>query len=292
MAKWHFTIGFGIALGLLMGLVAGEVRAADNSAALRLVADQKEFLHLEPILVTLRLNSAVVEGLPATPGESKWGTLRFEIDPSVKPRKDAKALPLESQEPEVKAKSRIYDLMEWFSFPDKGGTWTARAVFEHRATKLVSEPITITVRKPAKGDAEFEPVARLHHTPWSNYDTNSFCGDTFDLVQKWPTSRFARYCHYWNGRYLQNKKEFDKAITSYRTVVDKYPDFVLADAAAYGIAECLYAQKKVLEAQTALNSLRKKLEGAAGNESSTPKTALYGLADAMARRIKQNSGTE
>jgi hypothetical protein len=33
-----------------------------------------------------------------------------------------------------------------------------------------------------------------------------FCGDTFDLVEKWPSSKLARYSRYWSGRYLQTVK--------------------------------------------------------------------------------------
>src|SRR5262249_42688097 len=148
--------------------------------------------------------------------------------------------------------------LEWFAFPDQGGPWTVRATFEAKGepVKLVSAPITVMLRKPLPKEAEYEPMARLHHMPWSNYDTNAFCGDTFDLVQKWPTSRFAPHCHYRNGRHLQLKKEYDKAIASYRTVVEKYPDFALAADAEYGIVECLVAQKKLSEAQKRNIALR------------------------------------
>jgi hypothetical protein len=129
----------------------------------------------------------------------------------LNPRKGARALPLEGQASTAHAQLRHYDLLEWFAFPENGGTWTVQAIFENKGAKLTSAPVTITLRKPGKTDAEHAPMARLHHIPWSNYDTNAFCGDTFDVVKQWPKNRFAKYCHYWNGRYLQNKKEFEKA---------------------------------------------------------------------------------
>src|SRR5262249_55499640 len=156
------------------------------------------------------------------------------------------------------ARSRHYDLLEWFAFPDKG-TWSVQAVFESKGGKATSSPVTISIDKPEPKDPEHDPMARLHHTPWTNYDSNAFCGDTFDLVKRWPKSRFAKYCHYWNGRYLQNKKEYAKAIASYRTVVEKYPDFALADAAEFGIVQCLHAQGKMAEAQKLNTALRKKV---------------------------------
>jgi hypothetical protein len=290
----HFGLGLGIVLALMGGLATCG-RAAEGRAALSLTAGQKEFLWQEPILATVRLEGAASTGLPAEPGAIKAGGFRFEVVPAVKPRAGAKPLPLEGQEASVSASCRIYDLLEWFAFSEKGGPWTVRAVFEQNGTKLVSEPITISLRKPAKGDVEFEPMSRLHHTPWSNYDTNAFCGDTFDLVQKWPTSQFAKYCHYWNGRNLQNKKEFEKAIASYQTVVEKYPEFALADAAAYAVVECLYAQKKLAEARKVNDSLRARLEGKAakaGVKTGTGQTTVQGLANSMAQRLKQDLGTE
>jgi len=226
---------------------------------------------------------------PAVAGASKLGTLKFDIQPAVKVRPGAKPLPLEGQDPESKVQRRTYDLLEWFTFPDQGGRWTVRAVFEHDGTTVVSGPISVTLSKPAKGDPEFDPMARLHHTPWSNYDTNAFCGDTFDLVQKWPTSRFAKYCHYWNGRYSQNKKEYEKAIASYRVVLDKYPDFVLADAAEYGLVECLLAQKKLPEAQKQAAALRQKLndqEAKAGIKPGMGQTIVQQLTQSLAARLQ------
>src|SRR5262249_61453957 len=116
-------------------------------------------------------------------------------------------------------------------------------------------PVKFTTRKVAKGARKEQPVARIHHTPWCTYATEKFCGDTFDLVKTWPNSRLAKYCHYWNGRYSQNKNEHDKAIASFRTVIEKYPGFALADDAEYGIVECLVAQKKLQEARERTGAL-------------------------------------
>jgi hypothetical protein len=212
------------------------------------------------------------------------------VAPAVKPRQGAKPLPLEEQAAGP-VQVRHFDLLEWFAFPDQGGTWSVRAVLEHQGTKLTSATVTFTVRPPGKGDAEAQPVARLHHTPWSNYDTNAFCGDTFDVVKQWPTSRLARYCHYWNGRYLQHKKEYEKAIASYRLAAEQYPGFALADDAAYGIVECLYAQQKLREAQTRNTALRQKLQERAAKAEIKPgtgQTAVQRLAQTMADRLRRD----
>jgi TolA-binding protein len=99
--------------------------------------------------------------------------------------------------------------------------------------------------------------------------------------ERWPSSRFARYCHYWNGRHLQHKKDVAKALESYRTVVEKYPDFALADHAAYGVAECLAAQGKYAEAAAQTAALRRRL-AARGDQ-----TAVRKLADALAQRLER-----
>jgi hypothetical protein len=247
---------------LLAGvLAAGAERPAAAREALQLRAGQKEFLALEPILVTVRLDDPSPGGLPPAPGK---GTLQFEVKPAVKPRPGGKPLPLEALAAKSGARVRTYDLLEWFQFPADGGPYTVRAVCEHKGGTLTSAPVTFTIRRPAKGDPEAGPVDRIHHTPWSNYDTNAFCGDTFDVVKRWPKSKLAPYCHYWNGRFSQNKKEYDKALASYRTVVEQYPDFALADHAAYGLAECLLAQNQKEAARKELAALRDRLDARGG----------------------------
>jgi hypothetical protein len=117
-------------------------------------------------------------------------------------------------------------------------------VLEGGGRTLTSGTVAFSVLTPAKGDREHDSVGRIHHLPWTNYDTNKYCGDTFDLVKRWPTSRLAKHCHYWNGRFLQNTKEYEAAIASYRLVIGKYPRFALTDDAAFGIVQCLAAQGK------------------------------------------------
>jgi hypothetical protein len=241
---------------LAAGLVASAERPARAKDTVQLRAAQKEHLALEPILVTAQVAGPSSVALPAAPAK---GALRFEIKPALKARTGGKPLPLEAQGAKAKAQVRTYDLLEWFQFPNEGGSFTVTAVVEHEGGTLTSAPVAFTVRRPGKGDVEWGPVDRIHHTPWCNYDNNSFCGDTFDVVKRWPKSKLTKYCHYWNGRYSQSKKEHDKAIASYRTVVEQYPDFVLADHAAFGIAECLLAQKKPEEARKELVALRAKL---------------------------------
>ena len=165
--------------------------------------------------------------------------MRFEIEPAVEPRAGARPLPEEARA--ATALARKYDLLEWFQFPGSG-TFSVRAVYERAGARLTSGPITVTLRTPMKGDADFDAVDRIHHVPWSNYETNAYCGDTFDVVKRWPDSRLARYCHYWNGRYSQNRKEYAKAIASYESVIAGYPGFALADDALRGIEECRKSQ--------------------------------------------------
>ena len=107
---------------------------------------------------------------------------------------------------------------------------------------------------------EWGPVDRIHHTPWSNYVTDAFCGDTFDVVKRWPDSKMAKYCHYYNGLHHQHKKEYDKAIVSLTTVVEKHPDFLLARDADAAIHQCLLALGKRSEAAKHLEEQRKRSE--------------------------------
>jgi tetratricopeptide (TPR) repeat protein len=227
-------------------LVDGGSARGDDS--LDLVSSQSDLLRVEPILVTLRLDSERVESLPAGPGKTDAGELRFEIEPAVKMRAGARPLPLEAQASAMNAKSRDYDLLEWYQFPGEG-KFTVRAVLEQEGVKLASKPITFSIRSPGKDDVELPPVARIHHPPWCNYGTNKFCGDTFDLANRWPDSRLAKYCHYWNGRFLQHNKEYEKAIESYEMVIKQGPKFALSDDADFGIVECLTALGKPDEAQ-------------------------------------------
>jgi hypothetical protein len=250
-------------VSLVILLASGLAASADNPAkamdTIILEGAQKQYLRLEPILLTVRLDSAAIPGLPAEVGNKSNSTLSFEITPAVKARSGAKALPLEARATKGTVQVRTYDLQEWFQFPAEGSL-TVRAILEHKGSKVSSAPITLAIVKLAKTDAEFGPVDRIHHLPWTNYDTNSFCGDTFDVVKRWPKSKLTRHCHYWNGRYSQNKKEYDKAIASYRTVVEQHPDFVLADHAAYGIVECLLAQNKTNDARKELTALKDRIK--------------------------------
>lgn len=238
------SVGLGLGAGWFVMVLGAAGAGGEESPALRLSGGQSAYLRLEPILVTLALQGAPGATLPAAPGgegQSAANALRFEVEPAVKPRPNAKPLPGEAATAQQARATRTYDLLEWFQFPAEG-VFTVRAVYEHAGDRVVSAPLTVRIQAPAKGDADFDAVARVHHIPWSNYETNAFCGDTFDVVQKWPDSKLAKYCHYWNGRYSQNKKEYDKAIASYRTVIAKYPDFPLADDARRALAECEQAK--------------------------------------------------
>src|SRR6266545_5987675 len=235
-----------VALALLCtGRMGTSADGPAGTVPLSLTASQKDFLTQEPILLTARLAQAGVV-LPPGPGKLGETTLRFEVTPAVKVRPNAKPLPLETRGADLPATLRTYDLLEWFQFPAEG-TWIVQAIVEHKGAILKSTPLKIVIARTAKGDKEQHAVERLHHIPWSNYTTDAFCGDCFDLVKQWPDSRLARYAHYWNGVFHQNKKEFDKAIECYRTAA-KVPGFVLAEHARYGVVECLLAQGRKAEA--------------------------------------------
>lgn len=211
--------------------------AADEpgTTGLVFVVPQKEYLTFEPILVMVQAPLGT-PGLPMTLDEKS--SLRFEISPPVKPRKGAKPLPVEAKLD--KARTRLYDLLEWYQFPAEG-TFTVRAILQNGASAAPSATATIRLRSPAKKDFESTAVARLHHLPWSSYCTDCFCGDTFDVVKSWPKSRLVPYCHYWSGLFSQHKKEHGKAAASFRTLLEQQPTFVLADHAAVGLAESLLA---------------------------------------------------
>jgi hypothetical protein len=264
--KWHRCFWAVVAVALLG--VGPTATTADGPAVkgvpVELVAEQPQFLTHEPILVLARLKEKGFTTLLAGPGESKGKTLSFEITPGVKARKGAKPLPVEAKGEGLPVTVRTYDLLEWYEFPAEG-SWTVRLVVGENGKTVKSAPLKITLRRPAKDDKEHGPVDRLHHTPWSNYTTNAFCGDTFDLVKRWPESRLARYAHYYNGVYQQHKKEYAKALESFRAAAKYYPHF-LADHADLGIVECLQALGRTAEAaahrEGLLNRLEKRHRGA------------------------------
>jgi hypothetical protein len=226
-----------------MEVGGGEPR--DRKGALSLTAPQKELLALEPILVNVAVEGDLPE-LPALPAEKN--ALRFEVKPAVKPRGGAKPLSFEAKR--TNARTRLYDLLECFQFPAEG-TFTVQAVIVTKDGERRSAPFSFTIHRPDKKDPEWGPVDRLHHIPWSNYVTDAFCGDTFDVVKRWPDSKLAKYCHYWNGLHHQHKKEYDKAIASFQNV-EKYPDFILRPHARAALNECVTAQR-----QAALRLLKK-----------------------------------
>jgi hypothetical protein len=234
-------------------LTASLLSAAEGPAKGGLVLSpaQKEHLTLEPILVAVKLEDGRVKSLPATVGGKADVVLSFDVQPTVKARSGAKALPYEvypqyrpasrrgSQPHLVKAEARragLFDLLEWFQFPAEG-KFTVRAVVKQGDTVLTSAPITLSLRRPDRKDAEWGPVDRLHHMPWSNYCTNAFCGDTFDVAKRWPASKMTRYCLFYNGLHHQHKKEHDKAVASLRELVEKHPDFVLVPHAKRAILQ-------------------------------------------------------
>jgi TolA-binding protein len=234
----------------------------DTKSALVLAAAQKECLSLEPILVVVRAEGDNVRSVPARVADSKAskekGTLSFEIKPAVKARAGAKPLPLEAGQTSAK-RARLFDLLEWYQFPAEG-EFTVTAVIKNGDATVTSKPIVVTLRKPDKKDSEAGPVDRIHHVPWSNYVTDAFCGDTFDVVKRWPDSKLAKYCHYYNGLHHLHKKEYDKAVASLSVVVEKHPDLLLAADADHAIHECLLAQGKKEDAVRHLAALEKRLK--------------------------------
>ena len=240
MKKVRLALG---SVAAVLVLAAGPAAGGDvpigERGALQLTGAQKEYLTHEPILVTARLLTASPQWrLPPGSGKNAAGTIRFEVTPAVKERPGARPLPFEAAQ--ASGSQRVYDLLECLQLPAEG-TFTVRLVLEQGSGRLKSDPITFSLRRPGKGDPEQGPVDRLHHLPWSNYVENAFCGDTFDLVKSWPKSRLAKYAHFWNGLHSQHKKEYDKAIASFRAVTE-YPDFVLAEPARRAIAQCAAAR--------------------------------------------------
>jgi hypothetical protein len=244
--------------GQLVTNAGAPARVKARGDALTVLAGQTDYLTHEPILVTARLQTTTKAQLPPGPGKAGDTTLSFEITPTVKARKGAKPLPLETEAATLPANIRTYDLLEWFEFPAEG-SWTVLTVVEQNGKVLKSAPLKVAIRRPGKGDKEQNPVNRLHHLPWSNYTTNAFCGDCFDLVKQWSDSRLARYAHYWNGIHSQNKKEYDKALASFRKAAE-YPNFILANHARYGAGECLRALGRNREAAETAEELLASLE--------------------------------
>ena len=242
LGLWCLGVGAGLILVTAPGVRAVADDPATGAGSLVLAAGQADYLSLEPILVRVELKGSAARGLPPAPGKGESGALKFLVEPQVKPRANARALPEEARNAGAGVQARKYDLLEWFQFPDKGGTWTVRAAFEEGGNTVLSAPVSVTIRTPEPTDADFAAMTRLHHIPWSNYETNAFCGDTFDVVKKWPDSRFAKYCHYWSARYSQQQKDYDKAVASYRAMLASAPDFLLADDARRGIEACEQAR--------------------------------------------------
>ncbi len=225
----------------LICLLALTARADTHKQLLTLTPAESTYLSKEPILITLRIEGETARNLPvALESASPSTALRFEIEPPVKPRKGANPLPAELAK--AISQSRIYDLLEWFEFPESG-EFTVQAVYENSGNPITSATIPLTIRAPKNGDANAEAVARIHHVPWSNYATNAYCGDTADVVKRWPESKLARYCMFWNGQYTQQQKDFTKAIAIYEELIAKYPNFILARDAKAEIEECRWAMK-------------------------------------------------
>lgn len=224
--------------------------ACTLACQIELKAAEREHLWLEPVIVTVRADRPI----PAAPGEK----LRFEVEPLLKTRAKPRPLYVEGKAADLAVHVRDFDLFEWYEFPKAGGTWKVRAVLDVDGTALRSEPVELSARPAAKDDAEHAPMSRIHHPPWSNYETDRFCGDTFDLVAKWPESRYAKYARYWSARYLHSQGDHEKALAEYRALLDTHAGFALADDAEYAIAECLLALKKADEAAKVLGGLRKR----------------------------------
>jgi hypothetical protein len=266
-----------------MLLVAASLATAAEPAKARtglvLTPGQKDYLTLEPILVKVALEDTSVKSLPLLVGATKADSVfSFDIKPAVKPRSGAKPLPFEGApryvpalrlgspprlvEPSEARRAGLVDLLEWYQFPAEG-TFTVRAVVKQGDTTLTSEPVTLTLRRPDKKDKEWGPVDRLHHLPWSNYCVNAFCGDTFDVVKRWPDSKLAPYCHFHNGMHSMQKKEYKQAVASFRTLLEKHPTCLLVPNANRALLQCYVAEGKWVEANELLGapSPRKGITG-------------------------------
>ena len=99
----------------------------------------------------------------------------------------------------------------------------------------------------------------------------------------------AKYCHYWNGRFLQQNEQYEEAIASYETVVKNYPDLALADDADFGIVECLYAQGKLALAQEHNTKIQTKYQDSVKTSSTKydMQTAVQQLSQDMEERFNR-----
>jgi hypothetical protein len=275
----------------MAGALAGADEPSKGKENLTLVVGQTEFLSLEPILVTVQLHAKEFAELPTDVGDKS--TMHFEFKPAtgqaqtkqaVKPRAGAKPLPFEAK---IKAaRTRIYDLLEWYQLPAEG-SFSVRAVVGNKDRRVESPWVSFSIRRPDKKDPEWGPVDRLHHIPWSNYITDAFCGDTFDVTKRWPDSKLAKYCHYWNGLHYQHKKEYDKAAESFKFAADRYPDFLLRDYADFALAECLLAQNKRDEAAKRFAELFKRIKERTPTGDGDSNPLRLTLSDARGRAVAQ-----
>src|SRR5262245_507193 len=102
------------ALFLAAALILGVGFAGEAASGLTVTASQKEFLALEPILVTVTRTDNAISGLSASAGVKDG--IQFDIRPAVKPRPNGKPLPQEALVADVAAKQRVIDLLEWYQF--------------------------------------------------------------------------------------------------------------------------------------------------------------------------------
>jgi hypothetical protein len=237
MMRWTVLACFAAAFAVI-------APARSESPSLRLKAARADLLVGEPayLLVTAAGEARV---LPA----SADGDLRFVLDRPQSERKRPAAASATLPSPAE------YDLLESYSLTQPG-EYTVRAVLKTPAGTLESNPVTLRIDAPSTSDDK-AALDRLHHFPWSNYVADKFCGDTFDLVAKWPDSRYAPYARYFCGRYLQTHDDLDGAIAAYRALIEKHPSMALADDAAYQIAATLRAQKKDAESRAQLEKVRR-----------------------------------
>ncbi len=206
---------------------------------IEITIDQKEFMQGEPQLLTVKLSEDLVEKktvLPRALFKKTNLTLIFAepVEPMQKPEDQAiVAIPKQDFYKGIAA----YLINNYFN-THTPATYTLKAVLKTPEGSIESKAITYTVHA-ADSSLEEEAFGRLHHFPWANYVSNKYCGDTFDLVHRWPESRLAKYCDYYSGRFLLEQRDYNGALEKFENVITQNEPFALTSDTEVQIAVCL-----------------------------------------------------
>ncbi len=225
---------------------------------IQLKLDREDLWQGEPMLVTVSLNGADKDLLPrlATPGSSLSFHFNTEmIKPGILDNPDT------AREGEIQVGNVVlYNVLDCYSCSDDfAGSLQLRAELAYEGKVIKSDIVSLQISRPPEGD-EREAFQRLHHFPWANYYTSKYCGDTFDLVARWPESRYVKYCHYYSGCYLQNAGEWSQAIDEFKALL-RFPAFALSPEALYQLGVCYLKLGQQEAAREQFDYLLKEFSG-------------------------------